>query len=181
MPRTARELVRADAQIERMIALCEGRISAESSPRVSRWSVGQQLDHLSRVGIDIARSLSSVLDTGAFSDRATAERTKWYGVVLRRLGWLPRGVAEAPKTVRPADGEPPAAIRARFEEVRRLLADVRERTGALDALRARRRHPRFGGLTPSAWVRFMAVHQHHHLKIVRDIRRAARNGEPVPS
>src|SRR5262249_61199055 len=77
--------------------------------------------------------------------------------------------------VRPVAGEAPEAIRGRLEETRRLLAALRERAGALDAVRARRRHPRFGGLVPSAWVRFITVHQHHHLKIVREIRKAARN------
>lgn len=175
MYRTSRELDRLDAQLLRMIDLCadEG-VAAESAPRVSAWSVGQQVDHLSRVGLDVTRALAALVETGAFPDRATGEKTRWFGVVLLRLGWLPRGVAEAPKGVRPSEGEPASTIRARCEEIRTRLGELRVRTDALDGARARRRHPRFGGLTPNAWIRFLAVHQHHHLKIVRDIRRAAR-------
>ena len=67
---------------------------------------------------------------------------------------------------------PAAAVRDGFPEIERGVRELAPRLGELEASGGRARHPRFGELGGHQWLRFMAVHHHHHLKIVRDIRRA---------
>jgi hypothetical protein len=170
--RTARELVRIDAQLAEMEALC-GSALADFAPGVSGWSVGQQVDHLARVGVEIARGLTEVVATGVFPTHATDAPTTMTGMALLRLGWIPRGVAKAPKSVTPDPTPETEEIRGRIDEFRSILARLRGDIAAVDGASARRKHPYFGGLTAASWVRFLWVHQRHHLKIVRDIRREA--------
>ena len=40
-------------------------------------------------------------------------------------------------------------------------------------------HPYFGGLSAAQGVRFLGMHNHHHWKIVRDIRRRAERVQPA--
>ena len=67
---------------------------------------------------------------------------------------------------------PKAAVRTGIPEIERGLRELAPRLGELERSGGRARHPRLGGLGGRQWMRFLAVHHHHHLKIVRDIRRA---------
>jgi hypothetical protein len=175
LSRTARDLARIDAQLAEMEGLC-GSALADFAPRVSAWSVGQQVDHLARVGVEVARGLSEVAATGTFPTHATDATTTVTGMALLRLGWIPRGVAKAPRSVTPDASPGTEEIRGRIAEIRSILARLRDDIAAVERASARRKHPYFGGLTAASWVRFLWVHQRHHLKIVRDIRREAGRG-----
>jgi hypothetical protein len=59
-----------------------------------------------------------------------------------------------------------------IEEIERGVRELEPRLGELEAGGGRSRHPLFGGLGGRQWLRFVTVHHHHHLKIVRDIRGA---------
>ena len=61
---------------------------------------------------------------------------------------------------------------ARGPEAELAARALAPRLGELEAGGGRSRHPLFGGLGGRQWLRFVTVHHHHHLKIVRDIRRA---------
>jgi len=168
----SRQLALIDGQIAGMVAIPDVDLEL-AVPRVSGWSVGQQLDHLSRVGGNVARALAKAAEAGTFGESETPLPTRLVGRALLRAGWFPRGVARAPKSAMPdavCDG---SGIRARFESMREGMRAVEGRGAELLAVRSRMKHPRFGGLTPERWVRFLYVHQRHHLKIVRDIYRAA--------
>jgi hypothetical protein len=69
-----------------------------------------------------------------------------------------------------------AATRPQLARMRSLCAgtDFDRRSASVSAWSvgaqlSHMRHPYFGGLTPAEWLRFIPVHHHHHLKIVRDI------------
>ena len=68
-------------------------------------------------------------------------------------------------------------LRADLEAGLRHLAErfdeLGEQLPLLEETGWRCRHPYFGALDISEWMRFMDVHHRHHLKIVRDIRKAA--------
>ena len=49
----------------------------------------------------------------------------------------------------------------------------RDLCGVLEEAGWRCKHPYFGALDIAEWMRFMDVHHRHHLKIIRDIRKAA--------
>lgn len=93
------------------------------------------------------------------------------GWLLLAAGWIPRGFGRTPAAVAPAPAAP-ADLAAQVPEVQTLLAAEVVDEDRLADPRPIARHPVFGGLSAARWVRFIAVHLHHHLKIIRDIERA---------
>ena len=160
---------RIGAQIERMFALCDSETFLIRSNGVSGWSVGAQLDHLSRAGTEIVKGLEGVAQTGGFVEHRTELPATLIGRALLRLAWFPRGVAKAPKSVVPEESPTVEDVRGRLEAMAVAVVALEQKAEILGVSRTRRKHPRFGGLTATQWVRFIFVHQRHHLKIVRDI------------
>lgn len=155
-------------QLSRIGLLCDGTEFDRRAPSVSGWSVGQQIDHLGKADGLILREIATALDGGEPA-RRTQDRLTMTGRALIGMGWLPRGVATAPSASRPGPESSREDVRAALAEVGALLDRFdRDRSGLVTS-RIRIRHPYFGGLTPSQWLRFIPVHHHHHLKIVRDI------------
>jgi uncharacterized damage-inducible protein DinB len=157
------ELARIREQLERMRALSEDQRLFTVNERVSRWSVAEHLDHLLKV-------TKSILDRLP-SDEVIPRGISFTGRCIHTLGWIPRGVGQAPERLA---GAPCTLeeLHARFARVSAAL-DAMD-TAAVDAARNPNvPHPRFGGLTPSQALRFVTVHNEHHLKIVRDMLRNA--------
>lgn len=129
-----------------------------SNPRVSAWSVGQQLHHVLLATNGIARALT---DSVPGARRPDFNPLRW-AVLL--AGDFPRGRGRAPKNAWPSDDVTEG-------ELRGLLASGRD---ALD--RAARAHPHawwrhfaFGVMRRDAAIRFLHIHNRHHLKIVDEI------------
>ncbi len=168
MARRASPFATLDAQLERLAGLLAEPPESLGivRPAVSRWSVGQQIDHLLKV-LQVTRQV-------IVSERAPlARRINLAGRLALALNWLPRGVGKAPSSVQPGE-RPGSALGAALAAERaawRELAGQRELLARREAIYP---HPYFGGLTRAEAVRFAAVHTHHHLKIVDDILAAAR-------
>ena len=150
--------------LERIVAEGDGALRLRA-PRVSAWSVGQQVDHALRV---MNRSLAAVLEPGT----APARGINLAGRVILFVGRIPRGIGKAPAAAQGQESpvseleEFLAAARRRLDAARRLDDRLRDRRPVL-------RHPYFRGLTRAQALRFLAVHTDHHLRIVADIRRRA--------
>lgn len=167
MARRASSLATLEAHFDRLAALLDGAPDRLGclAPRVSRWTVGLQVDHILKV-LQVTRQVIA-------SERpALPRRINLSGRLALALRWFPRGVAKSPKVVQPT-----GLARA---ELRDLLATERSGWGELlrqEALLARAEaiypHPYFGGLTRVQAAEFAAVHTRHHLKIVDDILRSA--------
>lgn len=157
-----------DAQFERLARLLDeppARLGVVR-PAVSRWSVGQQIDHVLKV-LQVTRQVIA-------SERPPlVRRINLAGRLALALNWLPRGVGKAPQAVLPDErsasalGQALAAEQAAWRE----LAGQRALLARPEAIYP---HPYFRGLTRAEAVRFACVHTHHHLKIVDDILAAAR-------
>jgi hypothetical protein len=147
----------------------------ETRTKVSRWTALDHAEHMSKADAASLHQLEAALE------RDGGPPPKLLGRLILRLGWIPRGTGKAPGTTRPeepsADAEADAGER-RDAVIERLLDDrsrVEALASRLDEIAAapgRSTHPVFGGLTPARWVRFLWVHHHHHLKIIREIRQA---------
>jgi hypothetical protein len=165
----SRHLARLDDQLAKLERLVLDEPAALDCrvPEVSGWSVRQQIDHMLKV---MALGLLTI-------DKGSAKplpRVNLLGRVLMRLDWIPRGRGKAPERVRPQESADPV-----------LLAEIRRLRGSFadPAIAASPRfgdptpifpHPYFGGLSAEQGVCFLCMHTHHHWKIVRDIRKAAR-------
>jgi hypothetical protein len=142
------------------------------APAVSAWSIAQHVDHLAiahRLILEVyARLLAAPPDARRPADQG---RPSLMGRLVLLTGFIPRGVGKAPPPTRPADRPEPAAVRAHLDAYRQVLEDVGRQLDRLLALPVRPPHPRFGPLDAVGWLRFIEIHERHHLKIVADIER----------
>jgi DinB superfamily len=181
---------RVHAQILRQLALMadlargpEAELAARA-PAVSGWSVAEQLEHLVLVDRAVLKSVRRILDDPHGRSAKSAESAEspqppappapginLLGRVVLGTGFMPRGRARTAAPYEPG-ATPAAAVGAGIPEIERGMRELAPSLGELEASSGRSRHLRFGGLGGRQWLRFVAVHHHHHLKIVRDIRRA---------
>lgn len=137
------------------------------APSISGWSVAEQLDHLA-----IANRLSVGRIRQALKEGPnTVPGPTLAGRLVLLIGYIPRGIGEAPEATRPGGG-PVAEVRARVAEAVDALLGLRAELPTIRTARGRAGHPVLGGFTAAQWLRFIDVHTHHHLKIIRDIRNA---------
>jgi len=145
---------------------CKDRLSVRV-PRVSKWSFGEQLEHL---------YLSShyVLDRleEAMTGRNANEHRGFYGHGLMVAGFIPRYVFPTIPPLVPKSGT--------MEHIEPLRDNLRDRLVRLEwdfdqiqASLGKSMHPRMKYLNGSEWLFFADIHHRHHLAIMRDILRAA--------
>jgi hypothetical protein len=147
--------------------LCKDDLTLKA-PSVSKWSYGDQLEHL---------YLSShyVLDRleEALGKENSAEHMGFWGVGLIVGGFIPR---HAFPTIPPL--EPRGGTMAEIEPLQQMLHDrLRRIDWGLSEVKAspgKSRHPRMKWLNSSQWMFFADIHHRHHLAIMRDMRKAVR-------
>lgn len=135
-------------------------------PGVSSWCSAEHVDHLSKASSSIFRRLS-------VADGAPPRNgINLIGRVVLTVGWIPRGRGKSPERLYGlrANG---AALLAAIDEADDLAQKLEPQ--ALEQVSAPMvAHPKFGGLTPSEAMRFVAIHNEHHLRIIADITRLAK-------
>ena len=134
-----------------------------SRPEVSGWSVGEHLDHL----IKVASGVSGRILAGP-REGAPTSSLSFTGKVVLLLGRIPRGRAKSPAGL---EGE-----KRTVDELRNSLAQTRFESITSEHLRGRLsvgKHPVFGELSASEWLRFLVVHHRHHERIIGYILRKA--------
>jgi hypothetical protein len=151
-----------------LIAEGNGALAARAEA-VSGWSVAQQLEHLGLTGGKVLDAVDAILRDPATPPRGWPNPAGW---MVLLTGRIPRGRVKAKPEWSPPDS---SAERAR-QGVAALDARstaLASRTAELAAARATRTHPRLGQFDARRWLRFLAIHQDHHLRLVHDIRAAA--------
>lgn len=141
-------------------------------PRVSKWSFGQQLEHL-------YHSSHYVLDRleDAMSGRDPQGLMGPWGYSLMVFGFIPRKMFPTIPQLVPGAGTL-AEIQPLEERLHARLEKFPWTLGEIRAAEGKSRHPRMKYLTARQWMFFADIHHRHHLRILRDIRRFA--GVPVP-
>jgi hypothetical protein len=86
--------------------------------------------------------------------------------VILFTGYMPRGKGRAPKQTISADEISMDDLTKSLTETRVAVKKL-SKTGLNKAFN----HPLFGWLTKKETVRFIGIHTHHHLKIIRDIKK----------
>lgn len=140
----------------------------QRSPSVSGWSVEQHLYHIA-LATDLAlrnvRSLVSgrgrlIVQEGSLADGAA-------DVLENRR--TERGVAEAPRMVRPEETVDPEFLAMELRGNRDVLEAVRGEAEDIPAAAGWIPHQILGPLSAAHWLRFAAMHALHHLAIVEDV------------
>jgi len=160
------ELDRLDAQLRQVAALIDegDERLGRRAPRVSGWSVGEQVDHLTKV---LERALALMLT----SSTPLPKGINLTGRLLLACGRIPRGIGKSPQSVRGAERSA-AELRESLARIRPLVERLRATPARLVDRTAIFPHPYFGGLDAAQALRFLSVHTDHHLRIVADIRKA---------
>lgn len=152
-------------------------------PAESNWSVGQQIDHIAKSTLrivgeiipeclgDIAKGETVAESSGqgviASQIECQGGGLTWVGRMVLTTGFIKRGVGKAPAGVvpelLPADG-----ILLALEQAKASI-DSFESWDIVAESAGRVKHPTLGCLTAKQWLWFCVLHNHHHIKIVRDI------------
>ena len=157
-----RGIDRISRQYDELLGLSE--LASRRVERISGWSVGQHLDHLMKADRSIFGSFPNP-DDGPLKPVSTTGR------IVLWSGWIPRGKGRAPAATQPKTPES-AALVTEVEGVLSLFHESLDPREALLEPQPIAKHPVFGGLNRAQWLRFVAVHHHHHAKIMRDVLRA---------
>lgn len=170
--RRAHEVVLA--QFDRLEALAaepEDRLFRQAT-RVSGWSVAEHLSHIALSTRAMVGAIEAACEPG---ETESPGGPTLAGRAVLLTGWIPRGVGQAPEYVEPQP-DSPAALAEQLEAARQAVTRLESRLPEIDRARGRTRHFVFGALTPLEWLRVIAIHTRHHLKIIRAIQRAAPGG-----
>ncbi len=132
---------------------------AEKNAAVSEVTVGWHIGHSLRVVRSICKQLMNATPD-AFQP---AFSVSWQYVKLRK--GFARGVGKAPRSTFPPEQITEAELQTLSAKTHQALEEllVQAPQGAYFD------HPYFGHLDYSDSLLFLAIHTHHHLKIIRDI------------
>lgn len=145
------------AQMRRIFAEAEGDLASRPVPR-SAWCAAEHFDHT----IKVAHSILALLAKPEIAAMPTG--INLIGRVVLAVGWIPRGRGKSPERLRGA-AVTMDELEAKLAGLEAVIESVAGRTDAPSNIPIVR-HPLFGGLTHNQALRFVAIHTHHHLKIV---------------
>ena len=151
------------AQIEGLLVDLEDQIPQchLRSTTVSKWSVGQQVEHVLK-----ATSAFAVLLLRNRSAGRSGLQNPLKDTVLQK-GSFPRGLVQAPDVTQPSENPSEASLHD-------LLRKTRNRVGRLEHSDrdSVAHHPYLGDMSCDEVVEFLAIHLRHHLSIIREIVKA---------
>ena len=157
-------LARIREQLIRIRTLADSP-QLDATCAVSAWCPSEHLDHIVKVSASVVNRLLDL-------DAPASKGASLLGRIIMTIGRIPRGRARSPERLRGArvSAVDLHAALAKLEGKLALLSDAHlaETRGAIVP------HPRFGGLRPGQALRFTAIHNDHHLRIIDDILKAAR-------
>ncbi|MCP4442301.1 MAG: DinB family protein [Aureispira sp.] len=126
--------------------------------KISKRSVGWHLEHClqSMYGILKVLQRSNPKD---YKSNFNFQRSLVLGT-----GWIPRGVGKASKDVNPK-------TEASQDKLEELVVKIKDNINAVQNASAKSnfKHPVFGLLNKKQTLKFIAIHNKHHLKIIKEI------------
>jgi hypothetical protein len=151
---------------DELASKCDGQLALREL-KISKWSHGQQLEHL-------YLSTHYVLDRieESMTGANASNRMGFWGYGLLVGGFIPRYVFPTIPPLVPASGtldhiQPlQDRLRSRLEQIVWDLEEIQASPG-------KSRHPRMKYLTASEWLYFGEIHHRHHLSLIRDIHKVA--------
>lgn len=160
-------------QFDELIALANdsAKVGAQA-PEVSGWTVLHHLEHLVLTGNGLASLMQRILTETSLPSSGSP---KPIGRVVLLSGFIPRGKAKAPEIVVPRELDLDT-LQSRLQQVRQRFVELEPSLQKLQAAQGRLPHPMLGDFSGPQWMRFMGIHQEHHLKIIREILQKAPHG-----
>lgn len=143
------------------------RAAAEHAERgasfVSKWTVGEHVHHCCLTMIGVVRTLEKSTQPPP-PPRKSVPRS-----VVFITGHIPRGRARSPEHVLPQQALAPEKLLSLIDESVREIGRARSFDRGTWM-----RHPIFGPLHRDDALKFVRIHNRHHVRIVRDILKTRR-------
>ena len=147
-------------QLQQLILELESFIpdAEKSNPSVSSVNVGWHIDHSFLVINQIVKAMG-MSDPAQYAYSFNIKR-----LIAFTLKKFPRGVAKAPKQVRPVEAF----------DADKIPATIKQTKSSLDLFITLQTnqffvHPFFGKLNKEAALKMLTIHTAHHLAIIKDI------------
>lgn len=133
-------------------------MASKSNTKVSERGVDWHLDHILKVVNSICVAVQNS-DPEEFNPKFNI-----YKNLILFSGYMPRGKGRSPKSFNNLDP-------INLEEIIEQFLKAKTNLAGLDKLSKNHhfKHPIFGHLNLIQTKRFIKIHSHHHLKIIRDI------------
>ncbi len=137
---------------------------------MSRWSVGMHVQHCCLAMIGVCEAL--LASSPPPPRRSFSPLTE----LILLTGRIPRGRAKAPEQAEPREAVSPGELASLIDRSEKLLAAAR-----LAPSGSWFRHFALGVLDRNRSLKFIRIHNAHHLRITRDIRASVRRGSQAES
>ncbi len=125
---------------------------------VSKSTVGWQVDHSLRVINGVITQIKKS------NDNEYKWKFNFPRLIVFTLNKIPRGKANAPKTVRTYEEILQQDLRNQIEIAKKLILEFNSLPKNSNF-----KHPYFGNLNLKQSIKFLQIHTNHHLKIINDI------------
>ena len=145
---------------------CGGNLHLQTD-RVSKWSFGEQLEHLYLSSHYVLNRVEESL-----TEKNANRHMGFYGVGLMVGGFIPRYVFPTIPPLEPVGGTLDQ-IQPLKDQLRLRLESLRWDLQQIHASQGKSLHPRMKFLTASQWLYFADIHHRHHLSIIQDICKVA--------
>lgn len=126
---------------------------------ISKWSIGEHIDHCCKVTHLFEKTL---LNSTPGEKQPHFHPLKF---IVFTFGFIPRGKGQAKESIFPSESFTEQDLQASVK----ASMDIEERLPTLNP-HFWLEHPVFGVLNSKQAMRFLSVHNHHHLKIILDIK-----------
>ncbi len=140
---------------------------------VSAWSVGQHLAHVALANELGARNVRSLIEGSGLFVVDAGEPVPAAAAVLES-GVFPRGQVGAPRMVRPPEAVDAGLLSLWIEESRLGFEALALEHARIAQASKRVPHQLMGPLSARQWLRFAAIHSHHHASIAEEVVAGAR-------
>ncbi len=132
--------------------------AALRAPAVSEWSIGMHVHHCCLAMVGFCQSLI------ASTPPTPRSRFSLVRAVVFSSGRIPRGRGRSPDAGLPRQDVSPVELWTLLDQSERILTEVHD----LDP-KTWCRHVAFGVLDRDKTLRFILIHNRHHLRIISDI------------
>ena len=128
---------------------------------VSQWAVAEHIDHLTKVYRTVLLLLMK-------EKEVQGKGINLLGRIVLLTGFIPRGRGESPAAVR-GEAKTLEQLTSALEDCHDLYQRFQSTPPSVPPQLLVFPHPFFRNLTREQALKFLAVHYHHHRKIIRDI------------
>jgi hypothetical protein len=161
--------------LQRALAVMEAAVNGATAEQLvahapGKWSIAENLEHLSITFTSTSAALRKCLDSGQTRARPATLRDRIAIFTVVSLGYLPRG-RNAPAFTLPSGNLRDRALevfRGSLGDMDSVLQQCEQRFGTRQKIAT---HPILGPLSVNQWRKFHYVHTRHHARTVTELRR----------